>query len=80
MSLLALTLLMPLGLMGLLLVMDQIERPLQRASVTDLLATFLDTAQPEEVEIFVSQGFGPALDGYWRRRGLPKVRPTPAIS
>ena len=67
--------LLPAGLMALLVVMDHVERPLRRASVTELLETFLDTAQPEEVEIFVSQGFGPALDTYWRRRRLTRVRP-----
>ena len=69
--------LLPAGLMALLVAMDHVERPLRRASVNELLETFLDTAQPDEVEIFVSQGFGPALDTYWRRRRLTRVRPQP---
>ena len=76
MPLLAFTLL-PGALLILLVVMDHVERPLRRASVNELLETFLDTAQPEEVEIFVSQGFGPALDTYWRRHRLTQVRPQP---
>lgn len=70
-------LLLPGALLALLLVMDQVERPLRRATANELLETFLDTAQPEEVELYVSQGFGPALDTYWRRHRLTRVRPHP---
>ena len=53
-----------LGLVG----MEQIERPLYVDEVELQLERFLDTARPEEVETFVTQGFKPALDRYWRRR------------
>lgn len=64
----ALTLVSPLVLLGLMLVMERVEVPLRRDAVGDQLADFLDSARPEEVETFVSQGFAPALERYWRRR------------
>ena len=76
MPLLVFALLLPLGLLALLLGMEQVERPLRLASTAELLETFLDTAQADEVEIFVSQGFGPALESYWRRRRFDPLRPS----
>lgn len=75
-SLLPLTLLLPLVLLGLMLAMERVERPLRVDSVTDELETFLDSARPEEVETFVSEGFAPALERYWRRRRLSRLLPT----
>ena len=74
--LLTLTLLMPLLLLGLMLAMERVERPLRVDSVTDELENFLDSARPEEVETFVSEGFAPALERYWRRRRLSRLLPT----
>jgi hypothetical protein len=74
--LLPLTLLMPLVLLGLMLAMERVERPLRFESVTDELEGFLDSARPEEVETFVSEGFAPALERYWRRRRLSRLLPT----
>ena len=65
MSVLLLGLLLPFGLLGLILLMERVERPLQQE---DQLASFLDTARPEELEAFVSEGYAVALDRYWRRR------------
>lgn len=76
MPLLTLTLLMPLLLLGLMLAMERVERPLRVDSVTDELENFLDSARPEEVETFVSEGFAPALERYWRRRRLSRLLPT----
>ncbi|HWH29902.1 MAG TPA: hypothetical protein VNU26_13235 [Mycobacteriales bacterium] len=76
MALLPLTLLLPLALLGLMLAMERVERPLRVESVTDELESFLDTARPEEVETFVSDGFAPALERYWRRRRLSRLLPT----
>ncbi|HVM27332.1 MAG TPA: hypothetical protein VM433_06635 [Mycobacteriales bacterium] len=76
MSLLPITLLLPLALLGLMLAMERVERPLRVESVTDELESFLDTARPEEVETFVSDGFAPALERYWRRRRLSRLLPT----
>ena len=61
-------LLSPLILMGLMLTMERVERPLRHQSVTDELEGFLDGARPDEVETFVSQGFAPAIEAYWARR------------
>ena len=76
MSFLLLGLLLPLALLGLMLAMERVERPLRRASVVeDQLETFLDTARPDEVETFVSEGYAPALERYWRRRRLSRLLP-----
>lgn len=76
MSVLLLTaLLTPLLLLGLMLSMERVERPLRQASPADELGRFLDTARPEEVEVFVSEGYGPALERYWRRRRLTRLLP-----
>jgi hypothetical protein len=74
--LLPLTLLLPLALLGLMLAMERVERPLRLDSVTDELESFLDAARPEEVETFVSEGFAPALERYWRRRRLSRLLPS----
>ena len=62
----------PVLLMLLLLLMERVERPLSVDQVGNDLEVFLDSARPEEVETFVSEGFAPALERYWkrRRRGL----------
>jgi hypothetical protein len=57
-------------LLLLLLAMDRVEAPLRVESVGDQLVNFLDSARPDEVETFVSQGLGHALDRYWKGRSL----------
>ena len=74
-SLLLLALLVPMGLLGLLLGMERVERPLRVASVSEQLEQFLEQARPEEVETYVSEGFAPALERYWRRRRLSRLLP-----
>ena len=74
-SLLLVALLLPLGLLALMLGMERVERPLRVDSVSDQLESFLDSARPEEVEAFISEGFAPALDDYWRRRRLSRLLP-----
>ena len=76
MSLLPVTLLLPLGLLLLMLAMERVERPLRVASVSDQRASVLDAARPAEVETFVSEGFAPALERYWRRRRLTRLLPS----
>ena len=68
MPLLVLGLLLPLGLLVLMVVMDRVEAPLRRESVSDQLETFLDTARADEVETFVTEGYAPALERYWKRQ------------
>jgi hypothetical protein len=74
-SLLLLGLLLPVALLLLMLAMERVERPLQEDFMGDQLATFLDSARPEEVETFVSEGYAPALERYWRRRRLSRLLP-----
>lgn len=58
----------PLVLLALALGMERVERPLRDEAVGDQLDEFLEAARPDEVETFVSRGFAPALERYWRRR------------
>ena len=74
-GLLSITLVLPLLLLVLMLAMERVERPLRVDSVSDQLEGFLDSARPEEVETFVSEGFAPALERYWRRRRLSRLLP-----
>lgn len=74
-SFLLLGLLLPFALLLLMLAMEHVERPLRRESVSEQLEAFLDTARPDEVETFVSEGYAPALERYWRRRRLPRLLP-----
>ncbi len=66
---------LPLLLLALMLAMERVERPLRVDSVSEELESFLDSARPEEVETFVSEGFAPALERYWRRRRLSSLLP-----
>lgn len=75
MSLLIVALLVPLLLLGLMLGMERVEASLRSESSADDLASFLDTARPEEVEAYISEGFGPALERYWKRRRLARLLP-----
>jgi len=75
-SFLLLGLLLPLALLGLMLAMERVERPLRdEAVIEDQLETFLDSARPDEVETFVSEGYAPAMERYWRRRRLSRLLP-----
>ena len=58
----------PFLLMLAMLLMERVEGPLQRDELGSQLENFLDTAHAEEVETYVTQGFAPALERYWRRR------------
>ena len=75
MPLLLVGLLLPVFLIALMLAMERVERPLRRESVSEQLEAFLDTARPDEVETFVTEGYGPALERYWRRRRLSRLLP-----
>ena len=73
--LLVVALLLPLLLLALMLCMERVERPLRVDSVSEQLESFLDSARPDEVETYVSEGFAPALERYWRRRRLSRLLP-----
>jgi hypothetical protein len=74
-TLLPVTLLMPVLLLLLMLGMERVEGPLREDAVSEQLESFLDSARPDEVETFVSEGFAPALDRYWKRRRLGRLLP-----
>ena len=65
----------PFLLMGLLLVMDRVEQPLRVDQIGEDLVQFFESARPDEVETFVSEGYAPALERYWRRRRLARLLP-----
>lgn len=67
---LLLTLAFPGVLLALVLAMERVEAPLRDEAWGEQLTNFLDTARPDEVETFVSQGLASALNRYWRRRSL----------
>ena len=75
MALLILALSLPLLLLALMLCMERVERPLRVDSVSEQLTAFLETARPEEVETYVSEGYSAALDRYWRRRRRTRMLP-----
>ena len=74
-TLLSVALLLPVLLLVLMLMMERVERPLRVDSVSEQLESFLDAARPDEVETYVSEGFAPALERYWRRRRLTSLLP-----
>ena len=71
-----LALLFPVAILAMLLGMERVEQPLRVDELGLDLETFLDSARPDEVETFVSEGFGPALDRYWKRRAKASVDST----
>ncbi len=71
---LLLGLLFPLMLFALVLGMQRVESGLANDRTSEL-SDFLDTAQPDEIEAYISEGLAPALDRYWRRRRRGRFRP-----
>ncbi|MDQ1711584.1 MAG: hypothetical protein QOE45_1034 [Frankiaceae bacterium] len=63
-----LALLFPLAMLAALIGMERVEQPLRTDELGLDLESFLDSARPDEVETFVSEGFAPALERYWKRR------------
>jgi hypothetical protein len=65
---------MPFGLMFLLLAMERVEQPLRVDELGHdvrgvLLEADHDADVPaDQVESLVREGYGPALERYWRRR------------
>ena len=62
-----LALLFPVAMVFVLLALERLEQPVHTDYVAHELERFLDSARPDEVETFVSEGFAPALERYWRR-------------
>jgi len=63
----------PVVLLGLLLAMERVERPLNAADTRKGLEGFLDNASPDEVNTLVTFGLATALERYRRRlrKGSP---------
>ena len=72
---LLLGLLLPVALLFLMLAMERVERPLRQESVSEQIEDFLESARPDEVETFVSEGYAPALERYWRRQRIARLLP-----
>ena len=67
--------LFPLLLMVFAVLMERLESRLHNVSITeDEIEEFLDQAQPEEVNTFVREGWGRALDVFRRRRRPRRTR------
>ncbi|MDP9182449.1 MAG: hypothetical protein M3P04_06700 [Actinomycetota bacterium] len=80
MPVLPFALLLPVALMLLMALMERVERPLVNDTMSEQLEGFLATARPDEVEAYVTEGYAPALEMYWRnrRRHVPSEQPPPA--
>jgi hypothetical protein len=68
---LALTLVFPLLLLGLMLLMERVERPLTRRLDSEQFSELLQAAPPDRLEAYVSEGLRPTLERYWRHRMAP---------
>jgi hypothetical protein len=60
----------PIVLLGLLALMEWIEAPLRCHDSAAELPKFLDTAQADEIEVFVRNGYKAALDRHWQRQRM----------
>src|SRR4051794_9255396 len=75
------TLLFPLLLLLFMLVMERVERPLRVDAIGEQVESSLTQTTPaDELEELVSEGFAPALEGYWRRRRLARMLPRRSAS
>jgi hypothetical protein len=68
--------LFPFLLLGFMLVMERVERPLSQVAVERELEQFLDDANPDELETFVREGTESALSRFRTRLGLGRLRRT----
>lgn len=58
----------PLLLLGLMLSMERVERPLRDESVGEHVVALLDKVRVDEVESMVSASAASAVDRHWRRQ------------
>ncbi|HEX3812209.1 MAG TPA: hypothetical protein VHX59_05135 [Mycobacteriales bacterium] len=75
-----LVLLFPLLLMAFMLLMERVEDPLRHDADEDRVAEFLETAQADEVDTLVREGFANAF-ARWRHRRrhqLTRLLPLPS--
>ena len=64
----------PFVLLGFTLLMGKVEQPLTRIAVEREIEHFLDDANPEELESFVTEGTDSALSRFRQRLGLGRRR------
>lgn len=77
-----LVVLFPLLLMAFMLLMERVEDPLRQDTDEEKVAEFLETAQADEVDTLVREGF-PRAVARWRhrrRRKLTKLLPISSRS
>ncbi|MEO5834660.1 MAG: hypothetical protein ABJA16_03825 [Nakamurella sp.] len=75
-----LVLLFPLLLLVFAVLMERVEARLQNVSVTENeVEEFLDQARPEEVNTFIREGLGRALDLFRLRRRPRRPRSTKGV-
>ncbi len=67
-------LLFPVLLLGFVLFMERVERPLSNGAVEREIEHFLDDANPEELDTFVREGTDSALSRFRQRLGLGRFR------
>jgi hypothetical protein len=63
-----LALIIPAALLGLLLLMERVERPLREDDVRHRIDEWLDSAGPDQLEVYISEGLSRPLKRYWRRQ------------
>jgi len=64
----------PFLLLGFTLLMGRVEEPLTRIAVEREIEQFLDDANPDELETFVTEGTDSALSRFRQRLGLGRRR------
>lgn len=64
----------PVLLLGFTLLMGRVEEPLTKIAVEREIEQFLDDANPEELESFVTEGTDSALSRFRQRLGLGRRR------
>lgn len=72
--LILLAVLFPGGLLLLAVGMEQLERPLRNDDVRAGIENFFEDATPEELEAYVTEGYGTTVDRFWRRQHRVRSR------
>ena len=71
-----LVLLFPVLLLGFMLFMGRVERPLTRVAVEREIEQFLDDANSDELDTFVREGTETALTRFRQRLSLRRLLPS----
>ncbi|MGH8960283.1 MAG: hypothetical protein ACRDWT_03620 [Jatrophihabitantaceae bacterium] len=68
-----LVLLFPLVLLGFVLFMERVEKPLSKVAVEREIEQFLDDANDDELDAFVREGTDSALSRFRQRLSLSRL-------